>query len=107
MKRCPYCGKEYPDDAAKCFIDGYPLPEIVQDAFPGMEGVSVPVQTVDPGAVAQDLEIESGHEPAQIYPDYRWSARDGWKCLGMFLFIEFVLAVMDRRLAFFHGLRWS
>jgi membrane protease YdiL (CAAX protease family) len=25
MKICPYCGKEYPDDAVRCLIDGQPL----------------------------------------------------------------------------------
>lgn len=26
MKKCSYCGKEYPDDALHCVIDGEPLP---------------------------------------------------------------------------------
>jgi len=26
MKRCTYCGTEYPDDAEVCVTDGYPLP---------------------------------------------------------------------------------
>jgi len=25
MKRCPYCGREYPDDVTVCIIDGHPL----------------------------------------------------------------------------------
>jgi membrane protease YdiL (CAAX protease family) len=25
MKTCPYCGKEYPDEAVRCLIDGQPL----------------------------------------------------------------------------------
>jgi hypothetical protein len=25
MKQCTYCGKEYPDDATECSVDGYPL----------------------------------------------------------------------------------
>ena len=27
MKKCPYCGKEYPDDAIFCAIDGHPFDE--------------------------------------------------------------------------------
>jgi hypothetical protein len=29
MKKCSYCGKEYPDDATVCAIDGQPLEPIV------------------------------------------------------------------------------
>jgi hypothetical protein len=28
MKRCDYCGKEYPDDASVCALDGKPLEQI-------------------------------------------------------------------------------
>lgn len=38
MKRCPYCGKEYPDDATVCAIDQTPFEEIpaetVSQKFP-------------------------------------------------------------------------
>jgi hypothetical protein len=34
MKRCPYCGKEYPDEASECAIDGQPLAPFPPDAEP-------------------------------------------------------------------------
>ena len=34
MKTCSYCGKEHPDDATVCSIDGYPLEEVVPTTSP-------------------------------------------------------------------------
>jgi len=36
MKKCSYCGKEYPDDASVCEIDGYPLQAVVAAGPPPM-----------------------------------------------------------------------
>ncbi len=69
MKICPYCGKEYSDDFAQCIIDGEPLSEVSPLPQPAVE------QTATANEKAGFL----------TFPDYRWSARDAWKCLGMML----------------------
>jgi membrane protease YdiL (CAAX protease family) len=77
MKSCPYCGKEYPDDTTNCSIDG----ELLRD-----NNQQPPIS---------DEQIVEGlpnkNEPYLTFPDYRWSARDAWKCLGMFFIIRFVM----------------
>ena len=30
MKKCPYCGKEYPDDATICAVNQQPLQEVIR-----------------------------------------------------------------------------
>ena len=69
MKRCPYCGAEYPDEAEVCALDRQPLPRSVDEG-----GGTGAAKTVHP-----------------TWPEYQWSARDGWKCLGMFLLLELFL----------------
>lgn len=68
MKKCPYCGKEYSDDATNCAIDN----ELLLDNPPKTQAAS------------------KKHEPHLTFPDYKWSARDAWKCLGMILILTFV-----------------
>jgi len=75
MKRCPYCGKEYPDEATLCATDQEPL---VGEASPG-QAVAVPVKTVE----KQAFNL--------TYPDYQWSARDAWKCVAFLVFFGLVL----------------
>jgi membrane protease YdiL (CAAX protease family) len=84
MKRCPYCGKEYPDEAICCSIDGQSLPDNHPQSQPSAE------QTVD---------APSGkNTPYLTFPDYKWSARDAWKCFGMILVFGFVLSLVNRLL---------
>ncbi len=90
MKRCPYCGKEYPDEVVKCFIDGHSLPEIVCRPPSSKKQPNVPCQALDSAGAVPDSKPERKHEPVLTYPDYQWSARDAWKCLGMCLVIWFV-----------------
>jgi len=80
VKRCDYCGKEYPDEALVCVIDGNSLPGNLK----AMEksGVAVPPPSIAPT------------NPDAVYPEYRWSARDGWKFLGMMLVLEVVWYVV-------------
>ncbi len=111
MKRCPYCGKEYPDAVANCFIDGSPLPEVALDPPSGKVQANVPGQRLDSADAVAELEVENKHQSDLAYPDYQWSARDGWKCLGTFLVIGFVLHsgifVLDTHFHTFHRWRWS
>src|SRR5450432_583699 len=72
MKKCPYCGKEYPDDATNCAIDN----ELLLDNFP------------------QSKAEEQKAEPHLTFPDYKWSARDAWKCLGTILVLMFVMVLI-------------
>jgi membrane protease YdiL (CAAX protease family) len=76
MKECSYCGAEYPDDATVCAIDQTPLEQ------PHSENLAqIPLVT--------NGHLE--HETTNLtYPDYQWSARDAWKCLGMLLVFQFV-----------------
>jgi len=69
MKSCPYCGKEYTDDVTNCSIDGESLRGInPQHLIPGE-----PIDEALPDKSA----------PYLTFPDYQWSAKDAWKCLGM------------------------
>jgi len=92
MKRCPYCGKEYSDDAVQCFTDGYALTEIGEQAPSGKEQVNIVGGPDDSAGGISELQPEYKEQPGLTSPDYRWSARDGWKCLGMLLVFGFVLS---------------
>ncbi len=99
MKQCSYCGKEYPDEAISCVIDGQELE--------------------DPNRVAQEVECPANEAPAVpgmkgidlVYPEYRWSAWDGWKFLGMMVVIDvawyYVTGAVYVSAPYLHQLRWS
>lgn len=96
MKKCIYCGKEYPDEATACAIDGQSLLSPI------------------PAAVAPELPKESlakPKEPFLAWPAYQWRAVDAWKCLGMILvfgfFVDIVLLALDRQLHGFYHWRKS
>ena len=76
MKKCPYCGNEYPDDATACFIDGEPLADNTSQL------TVVEDQAVDVTPHKDD--------PPRTFPDYQWAARDAWKCVAMILLLGFV-----------------
>ncbi|HLZ54813.1 MAG TPA: hypothetical protein VKS19_10075 [Verrucomicrobiae bacterium] len=59
MKKCEYCGKEYPDEASVCAIDGHPLP-----SFPAEPGPvnSRPRDEVETAVVHTFIS----HEAAQL-----------------------------------------
>lgn len=81
VKRCDYCGKEYPDEAVVCAIDQNLLPILLKtsDAGPTGDGSVL----VAPPIIKQ--------LPAQaVYPEYRWSAWDGWKFIGMIFVFWFM-----------------
>jgi membrane protease YdiL (CAAX protease family) len=111
MKRCSYCGAEYPDDASECPIDREPLPKNVPQPPPTSKQFGDPAQSVvgDVAAPPQgQTETVDKKTPYLIFPGYQWSARAAWKCLGMLLVFEFVLGMiffaLDRQFPGFH--RW-
>jgi membrane protease YdiL (CAAX protease family) len=109
MKCCSYCGREYPDDAVKCAVDHYALPN-VGDCSSSTGQADPPGQKMHSNRV---VEVAAGASESDYaaYPDYQWSARDAWKCLGMFLLIGTVFAVsvflFDMHSAAFRLWRWS
>jgi membrane protease YdiL (CAAX protease family) len=91
MKSCPYCGKEYPDDATTCLIDGESLP--CNNPQPSISCE----QIVD---TPPDKNV-----PYLTFPDYQWSARGAWRCLGMIIvfdiFLEIITLALDSRFSDF------
>ncbi|MGA2786765.1 MAG: CPBP family intramembrane glutamic endopeptidase [Verrucomicrobiota bacterium] len=82
MKKCPYCGKEYPDETTNCVIDG----ELLSDGSPRLTT-----------AEKQESEIAlKKDEPYLTFPDYKWSALDAWKCVGTFFLFGFILFGFNR-----------
>ena len=74
MKRCSYCGKEYPDEATLCAVDREPLVEI----------------GLHPPPPKEQTETEDKDKPYLTFPDYQWSARDAWKCVAILVLFGLV-----------------
>jgi len=72
MKNCSYCGKEYPDDATVCALDGGFL-----IGGSACEQKNAPTEEVD-----------------LIWPAYRWSALDAWKCVAMLTMLEIIFEAL-------------
>lgn len=95
MKRCAYCGREYPDDTAVCLIDRTPLE--------------------NPAGAAEESANNTASAPSDAsksdansnYSGNRWSARDGWKFVGMSVLFTFALAGLIVFLLFFADIRIS
>lgn len=80
MKSCPYCGKEYSDDATICVLDHETLrnnPSQLPDSR---------VKSGDALSVKKTLCL--------TYPDYKWSSADAWKYLGLIVVFEFVIGTI-------------
>jgi membrane protease YdiL (CAAX protease family) len=73
MKSCPYCGKEYPDEATICLIDREPLRD------------KNPQPSTSDEQAQEQLQAADKNAPYLTFPDYQWSARDAWKCIGMII----------------------
>src|SRR6516164_523414 len=94
MKRCPTCGAEYPDDSTICAIDQTPF-----------EQSDIANLNTTPRSASE----HPGHKAVTLtFPDYQWSARDAWKCVGMILVFQLVfglvLAAID--LHFYGFYKW-
>jgi membrane protease YdiL (CAAX protease family) len=83
MKQCSYCGTEYPEGTAFCAIDHQPL--------------DPPALETRPEAVAS-APPPVPYNPDAIYPEYRWTARDGWKFIGMMIVFDVLWYVVMRGL---------
>jgi hypothetical protein len=62
MKKCTYCGKEFPDEAKACDIDGTPLdapPPVLQDSSSGRASPGATVPDVNKSKVYRNLKAIS------------------------------------------------
>src|ERR1022692_3577668 len=84
MKSCPYCGKEYPDEATICLIDREPLRD------------KNPQPSTSDEQAQEQLQAADKNAPYLTFPDYQWSARDAWKCIGMIFVFGFPLLAVNR-----------
>jgi len=72
MKKCSYCGEEYPDDATVCAIDSQLLINSSSQLAAGDE------QKFKTAAYLK-------------FPEYKWSARDAWKSIVMLVIFAFIM----------------
>jgi membrane protease YdiL (CAAX protease family) len=90
MKKCFYCGAEYPEDGTVCVTDQTPLDQTqfkIPAPIPTATGEKTDQKTTD-----------------LTFPDYQWSAKDAWKCLGMIQVFLFWFAFLYSALAWnIHG----
>ena len=91
MKKCPYCGTEYPDEATVCPIDTETLLE-----HPPKPITAVTVED-EPAPVAAAIPVTKG--PVLLWPDYQWRAKDAWKCIGILICLEIIYAPIGQALS--------
>jgi hypothetical protein len=66
MKRCPYCGKEYPEDAVVCAVDGQPLTvqtearTKITGVWRGAYGFEIPESPAGSKVVPFTLKLKQG-----------------------------------------------
>ena len=78
MKKCPYCGRHNDEEVEDCVECGT---RFARTSVPTTDEPPVVAPRPAPEATARDDS---------------WSARDAWKCLGMFVVFEFVIGVVWR-----------
>ena len=78
MKKCPWCGKEYPDDVSVCVTDGNPLESDGPAAVAPVEAAPptpLPPQDVveerieDDPQESEDLEGSDGYQLFNVFSD--------------------------------------
>jgi membrane protease YdiL (CAAX protease family) len=80
MKKCAYCGAEYPDDATVCAIDTNELVDHPPKSKPVEE------MMIKRARDSERLK-EKAAESALIWPEYQWRAKDAWKCIGIIILL--------------------
>src|SRR5579884_93342 len=78
MKKCSYCGKEYPDEATNCLIDGESLPRSAVESA----DVAAPIEPA-----AADTATSEEQEPATLPATSNWTEKQ-------LLIIELVLVCL-------------
>lgn len=64
MKKCTYCGKEYPDETKACAIDSQPLETITP--LPSKASVSNPDSQSEPGCTPVAAAVTSTSKPPML-----------------------------------------
>jgi membrane protease YdiL (CAAX protease family) len=116
MKRCSYCGRESGEDEGYCSGCGSPftaaigperprpIPKPVKEgecSYCGLENTEQAEfcsgcgSRLNPTFFEQE-NVASRRAPRAVDRDNSWSAKDAWKCLGMFVVFEFVIVVVWR-----------
>ncbi|HLX96754.1 MAG TPA: CPBP family intramembrane glutamic endopeptidase [Verrucomicrobiae bacterium] len=89
-----------------CAADQQPLPDIAP--LPPLSTDKTAKDAVTDAAVLPQPQTGTTVESSThlMFPDYRWSARDAWKCMGMIVLVGFLVstAIFALRLHF-HGFR--
>jgi membrane protease YdiL (CAAX protease family) len=86
MKCCPYCGTEYPDEVAVCPIDQQPL-----QGTTGTDKV-LEVAAAEAALSPTQPELPQKITPELAWPEYRWSAKAAFKCMGMMFIMDYLVA---------------
>ncbi|HTV39235.1 MAG TPA: type II CAAX endopeptidase family protein [Candidatus Sulfotelmatobacter sp.] len=96
MKKCPYCGTEYPDEATVCAIDRETLLE------------HPPKPTVEEAPAPASAAKAATKSPVLLWPDYQWRAKDAWKCIGIITCLAIIYAPIGQAVSrTFHAAYYS
>jgi hypothetical protein len=82
MKRCNYCGKEYPDDAIECAVDGQALDRIGPPPLPSSAPALSPSPSPAPAPLAAPTVDPREFEAARRAKANRDMLVGGLWCVG-------------------------
>ena len=102
MKKCTYCGKENPDDAVVCSVDGQPLesvnpPPLLSSATVGQHHTVKRLAFIEPVGAGMVLAMLSGVGSLIVMPFvalFVGSRSDAAPLLGILLLLPVVYAVV-------------